>query len=182
MASVLSPLAEPFHPFVGALVPNTIIYNDGIPSLSFQGSESEFLHLITDETIDEIFPPDAQEAAEIEAMEMFVGLMADLAYLEEREEATRSVEHSGLTKRWVARRELEDRPRPAKHLVTPVIHGHPRGEDVKVLVALDPSHIHSEHRMRQREVSRMAKVPKHNLKVSPVNSHQKQIQQPRKNS
>jgi hypothetical protein len=182
MASVLSPLAEPFHPLVGVSVPNAIIYNDGVPCLAFQGSESEFLHFITDETIDEVFPPDAQEAAEIEAMEIFVDLMANLSYLEEREEAARSVEHTGLKKRWEARRELEGRPRPAKHSVSPAMHDQPRGEDVKDLATLHQSCLSHEHRMRQREISRLTRLPKRDFKATVLSYHQKPIQQPRKHS
>jgi hypothetical protein len=183
MVSVLSPLAEPFRPHASVAVPNAIIYNDGIPCLAFQGSESEFLHYITDETIDEVFPPDAQEASEIEAMELFVDLMANLAYLEEKEEDLRSMEHPGFKKRWEARRELVDRPHPAKHLVTPVIHNQPRNEDLKDLVALPPHpNVYLEHRMRQREVTRMARLPKKCNKKSTATYHQKPIQQPRKNS
>lgn len=180
MTSVLSPLAEPFHPLCSVEVPNAIIYNDGIPCLSFQGTESEFLHFITDEAIDEVFPPDAQEAAEIEAMEIFVEMMANLAYLEEKEEDIRSMEHPGLKKRWEARRGLVDRPHPPKHLVTPVIHNQPRNEDMKDIVPF-PHNAH-DHRMHHREVSRMARLP---IKINKMPSSpflQKPIQQPRKNS
>jgi hypothetical protein len=181
MTSILSPLAEPFHPFYSAVeVPNAIIYNDGIPCLSFQGSESEFLHYITDETIDEVFPPDAQEAAEIEAMEVFVEMMASLAYLEEREEDIRSMEHNGLKKRWEARRELVDRPHPAKHLVTPVIHNQPHREDMKDLVTFPQNP--QDYRMHKSEIPRMGRLPKKNNKMPSATFLQKPIQQPRKHS
>ena len=62
----------------------TTIFNQGVPSLTFSGSESEFLHTIADEAIDEAFPPNAAEAAELEAAETFVSLMAQLALLEEK--------------------------------------------------------------------------------------------------
>lgn len=183
---MLSVTAKPFHPVHGTEV-NAIIYNDGIPALSFQGSDSEFLHSITDEAIDEAFPPNAQEAAELEAVEIFVEMMANLAHLEEREEMTRfSDEHTGLGKRWVARRELKNKPRPPKHLVKLVVHGQkPHATKTDDLVIFDPEQNHAslkEHRMIQRETERMARLTTpHRNKVA-TNRHKKQmpIQQPRK--
>jgi len=167
---------------------NAIIYNDGIPSCSFQGTDSEFLHSITDEAIDEAFPPSAEEAAELEAVELFVEMMANLAHLEEREEMTRfSKDHTGLGKRWIARRELKGKPRPAKHSVKPVIHGQhgPIQENITDLVAFDLEKSQGslkEHRMRQRETERMARLTTFHKKKVETNRHKKQmpIQQPRK--
>merc|ERR1719378_1792619 len=66
----------------------------------------------------------AQEAAELEAVEVFVEMMAALSRMEEREEIARfSEDHTGLGKRWEARRELVGKPRPAKHSVEKVVHG-----------------------------------------------------------
>lgn len=183
---MLSVAAKPFHPVHGTEV-NALIYNDGIPSCSFQGSSTEFLHSITDETIDEAFPPSAQEAAELEAVEMFVEMMANLAHLEEKEERTRfSEDHTGLGKRWVARRELRGKPLPAKHSVTPVIHGHnPNAQKISDLVLFDMERSQAslkEHRMIQRETERMSRLTTpHKNKVA-TNRHKKQmpIQQPRK--
>ena len=178
MTSVLSPLAKPFHPLMGQDV-NSVIYNDGIPSLSFQGSNSDFLHSIQDEALDEAFPPSAEEAAELEAVEVFVEMMATLSYLEDREEATRSV-HAGLKKRWEARRELVGRPKPAKNLVKPVIHMQPTTAGTTELVSYDHSNVLEEHRMRQRGQRDMAKLAfpkKHNKGMT---HHHKPIQQPRK--
>jgi hypothetical protein len=63
---------------------------------------------------------------ELEAVEMFVEMMANLAHLEEKEEMTRfSEDHVGLAKRWEARRELHGKPRPPKHLVQKVVHQKP---------------------------------------------------------
>jgi len=183
---MLSVTAKPFHPVHGKEV-DSIIYNDGIPSLSFQGTDTEFLHSITDDAIDEAFPPTAQEAAELEAVEVFVEMMAALAHLEEREEKTRfHPDHTGLGKRWIARRELVDKPRPAKHSIKIVIHHHqPKDENASDLVAFDPSHLFSvkEHKTRQRVISRMARHSMSNRSKNNMNRHQHiPIQQPRKNS
>lgn len=183
---MLSVTAKPFHPMHGTEV-NAIIYNDGIPMMSFQGSDTEFLHSITDETIDEAFPPTAQEAAELEAVEMFVEMMANLAHMEEREEMTRfSEDHTGLGKRWEARRELKNKPRPAKHSVEKVLHSQkPNAAKIQDLVLFDLERAHTsikEQRMIQRETERMARntTPHRNKVVT--NRHKKQmpIQQPRK--
>jgi len=183
---MLSVTAKPFHPVHGTEV-NAIIYNDGVPVCLFQGSDSEFLHSITDETIDEAFPPSAEEAAELEAVEMFVEMMANLAHLEEKEEMTRfSEHHTGLGKRWVARRELESKPRPAKHSVTPVIHHHhPNEAKITDLVAFDIERSQGrvkEQRMIQRETERMARMTTPHKNKLETNRHKKQmpIQQPRK--
>jgi len=183
---MLSVSAKPFHPMLGTEV-NAIIYNDGIPTLSFQGSDTEFLHSIADDAIDEAFPPTAQEAAELEAVEIFVEMMANLALLEEKEEMTRySEDHTGLGKRWEARRELKNKPRPAKHSVTPVIHSSkPHAVKISDLVLFNPERNHAslkEHRMIQRETERVARLTTPHRNKVVTNRHKKQmpIQQPRK--
>ncbi|KAL3912088.1 MAG: hypothetical protein SGILL_007024 [Bacillariaceae sp.] len=177
MTSVLSPFAKPFHPFMKEV--NSVIYNDGIPSLSFQGSDSDFLHSIQDEALDEAFPPSAEEAAELEAVEIFVEMMANFAYMEAREEAARSV-HAGLKKRWEARRELKGRPKPAMHLIKPVIHIQPSTAGTKDLISYDHSNVLEEHRMRQRGQARMARLAYPKKYSKGMGHHQKPIQQPRK--
>lgn len=173
MTSVLSPLARPFHPIMGG-DPIPAIYNDGVPSLTFQGSESEFLRTIDDDAIDEAYPPNAEEAAELEAVEIFVDLMATLAFMEEREEATRTV-HAGLKKRWEARRELIKRPRPPKHLIQRVVHQGSHHLDSSDIVIYDNSPTLLEHRMRARESLRMAKP-----RMAKPRMTKRPIQQPRK--
>lgn len=175
--SVLSPLAAPFHPVMGEGVHLTI-FNDGIPSLTFAGSESEFLHSITDETLDEAFPPSAEDAAELEDVEFFVKLMVKLAVLEEKEEAARSL-HVGLKKRWEARRELNGKPRAAKHLVERVQHGDPHLLDCKEVVLHDPTPHFLDNRIRAKESSKMSK-PMMSKKNLGKPGFQKPIQQPRK--
>jgi hypothetical protein len=183
---MLSVTAKPFHPVHGMEM-DTVICNDGIPACYIQESESEFLHSISDEAIDEAFPPSAEEAAELEAVEIFVEMMATLAHLEEREEVTRfSEDHKGLGKRWVARRELQNKPRPAKHTVEKVLHvKRPTIEKATELVPFDIEKSHAvlkEHRMRQREIERMARMTTPHLSKKETNRHRHQmpIQQPRK--
>jgi hypothetical protein len=182
MTSLLSPLAKPFHPLMGQDV-NSIIYNDGVPSLAFQGSPSQFLNTIEDETLDDAFPPSAEDAAELEAVEIFVEMMASLSFLEDKEEAARSV-HSGLKKRWEARRELVHRPKPAKHLVKPVLHASPASVGSLDVAVFDHSHVLQEHRMRQREKAYTSKLvlPNKNTcnKITVMHHQHKHIQQPRK--
>lgn len=205
---MLSVTAKPFHPVHGKEI-ETMIYNDGIPSLALRGlSDTEFLHtMLTDETIDEAYPPSAAEAAELESVEKFVALLAKLAHLEEREEHTRLFGHahggsnaSFLGKRWSARRELVDKPHPAKYSITPVHHHpnkqqqqqHDAGDDTssktkESLLVLPPAGQHTlsvkDHKIQQRELSRMTRHSSSG-KTS-WNRHQQKgnripIQQPRK--
>jgi hypothetical protein len=117
---LLSPLATPFQPAFGS--PTAVVCNDGLPSMV--GLD---IHAIVqgyqDEALDENFPPSAQEAAELEAVEMFVDILASLSMLEDREEKARS-SFCHIQKRWEARREggLKGKPKPAKHLVDSVNH------------------------------------------------------------
>lgn len=155
------------------------IYNNGVPSLTFSGTEHEFLMSFTDETLDEAFPPTAEEAAEIEEAEFFVALMANLAGLEEREEAARSL-HAGLKKRWEARRGLVGKPRDARHLVNQVHHGEPRLLDSHEIAVTDKTPLRIENRMRAKEHGMVTKPRMSNPGVK--FGHKKPIQQPRKNS
>ncbi len=177
--SILSPLAQPFHPIMGEIVQPTI-YNNGVPSMTFSGTEHEFLTYITDEVLDEAFPPTAEDAAELEATEFFVQLMATLEILEEREEAARSL-HAGLQKRWEARRGLTGKPRAPKHRVNQVHHGEARLVDSHELAMLDSSPLHIENRMRAKEQGMVSK-PKMNKNLGANFGPRKPIQQPRKNS
>lgn len=178
MASVLSPLAPPFYPMAYYEPVSLFIYNDGMPTLVVhEGEETKLLHGISDEALDEAFPPDAEDAAEMEEVENFVNLMATLSLLEEHEEAARTI-HAGLKKRWEARRELLGRPRPPMHLVHSVTHGDHRLAESRELVIFDQAHKLVEHRMRARESSRSFKP--NALKNPGFGNRVKPIQQPRK--
>lgn len=117
---LLSPLATPFQPASSSMT--GVICNDGCPSLV--SSDHDILQGIPDETIDE-FPQTAQDAAELEAVEMFVDILATLSILEEREDRARS-SFCHVTKRWEVRREdgLVGKPRLAKNLVQLIDHAH----------------------------------------------------------
>ena len=147
----------------------------GIPSCTVP--TTGFSNNFTDETIEEAFPPTAQDAAELEAVEKFVELMAGLDLLERREEATRLV-HAGLQKRWEARRQLLGRPRVAKNLVHRKIHGSPRVE-MDDLVVFSKSDKLLEYRMRSKEHVRMEK-PHYQVKAIRKQAVKMPIQQPRK--
>eukprot|EP00578_Thalassiosira_sp_NH16_P018481 CAMPEP_0181099222 /NCGR_PEP_ID=MMETSP1071-20121207/12545_1 /TAXON_ID=35127 /ORGANISM="Thalassiosira sp., Strain NH16" /LENGTH=188 /DNA_ID=CAMNT_0023181871 /DNA_START=198 /DNA_END=764 /DNA_ORIENTATION=+ len=107
----LSPSAEPFQPLEFA------IFNNGVPSSVFYGChpEHEVVQHIPDEAIEELFPPSAEEVAEMEAAEDFVETMAWLSFLDECDEAARS-SFSGYGKRWAARRRagLVGKPHPPR--------------------------------------------------------------------
>merc|ERR1712196_646691 len=119
---------------------------------------------------------------ELEAVEIFVEMMATLAHLEEREERTRfdpSHPDSYLEKRWHSRRELVDKPRPAKHSITPVVHQNSNSDagrnSRESLVEYDPSRSLSvkDHKLHQREMSRMNRHVASNNKNKNFSRHQK---------
>lgn len=78
--TVLSPLAAPFHPREGEET-FCLVYNDGLPAASFVSGEHEVLHNIQDDALEEVFPPDAAEAAELDAAQDFVMTMAFLGLM-----------------------------------------------------------------------------------------------------
>eukprot|EP00562_Extubocellulus_spinifer_P002051 CAMPEP_0178478932 /NCGR_PEP_ID=MMETSP0696-20121128/4917_1 /TAXON_ID=265572 /ORGANISM="Extubocellulus spinifer, Strain CCMP396" /LENGTH=166 /DNA_ID=CAMNT_0020106321 /DNA_START=71 /DNA_END=571 /DNA_ORIENTATION=- len=114
-ATVLSPLAAPFHPREGEET-FCLVYNDGLPAASFVSGEHEVLHNIQDDALEEVFPPDAAEAAELDAAQDFVMTMAFLGLMEEEEEMSRLDYSFARAKRWSVRREigLKGRPQPAR--------------------------------------------------------------------
>lgn len=112
--AMLSPSARPFHPKSMWKYPIFGIFAGGQPVL-VPVKESGVIRGISDEALDEHFPPSAQEAAEMEAADQFVRVLANLSLLEDREEKNRSgLNH--FPKRWEARRlqGLVGRPKPAK--------------------------------------------------------------------
>lgn len=112
----LSASASPFKPTYGVDIDIDIaIYNDGVPSMILTSEEDVYNVLQGIEDPLESFPPDAQDAAELEAVEAFVECMANYALMEEREERMRN-DFTHIKKRWEARRQegLVGRPKPAK--------------------------------------------------------------------
>ena len=116
---LLSPLATPFQPAFSA--PTGVVFNDGVPSMV--GSDHDIVQGYPDEVLDEAFPPSAQDAAELEAVETFVDILATLSILEESEEKARN-SFCHVKKRWESRREdgLLGKPRQPKGLIDIVDH------------------------------------------------------------
>lgn len=170
--------APPFHPASFEHSDFGIVYNDGVPGfvLTSEHDVAEVLHGIQDHAIDENFPPTAQEAAEMEAVQAFVEMMAMFAFLEEREEQAR-LNFGSFEKRWEARRAegLTGKPNPAKGLVKPKDHNpRPPMHSIKSLVKMTPTHFHppKEAMMKAPKVV-LPKTAKHAAGRHP-------IQQPRK--
>mmetsp|Transcript_22559 Transcript_22559/g.49198 ORF Transcript_22559/g.49198 Transcript_22559/m.49198 type:complete len:214 (+) Transcript_22559:169-810(+) len=166
------------------------IFNDGVPSLvlASEADVSDLLHGINDDAIDESFPPTAEEAAELDAVEEFVEMMASLDYMEQREERAR-VSFDFVKKRWETRRAegLKGRPKPAKHSVDPAPHGNGAvslsGKATTDLVKVDDKTHHSlrmlmkHQKLHQKELRAHAK---HNHKGFGGTKQRHPIQQPRK--
>lgn len=110
-ASILSPNANPFVPISGHYDDGgdessfKAIYVNGKAELILAGDhpEHEIIHNIPDEAIDEVFPPTAADAAELEALDNFLTMMVNLSYLEESEEKARTT-FNHIKKRWESRR------------------------------------------------------------------------------
>lgn len=171
----LSPDAPSFYPSSFEHGDFAYVYNDGVPGfvLTCENDVAEVLHGIQDKAIDENFPPTAEEAAEMEAVQAFVEMMAGLALMEEHEERAR-VDFASFEKRWEARRAegLTGKPNPPKGLVQLKNH-HPRlAQSVKTLVKTSPVHVHppKDHGPAKFAIH---KNPKH------ISGHHP-IQQPRK--
>jgi len=182
---ILSPLAAPFHPTFEPV--NLAIYNDGVPTLAVPDeAERELLHGIQDDALDEGFPPDAMDAAELEAVETFVDILATLSLMEDRELAAREG-FVGLAKRWKARREdgLLHRPRPAKHSVHVI--DHQRGKalnsiNITDLVSYTPNCPKSIMSLCSRQQQNEKHMSKASMKAGKNlgSSQRKPLQQPRK--
>lgn len=189
MEHQLSADAPPFHPSCVHDPVSATIYNDGIPSMVMSSKDalSEILHGIQDEALDEEFPPDAQEAAELEAVEIFVEMMAQLSLLEEIEERSR-VDFHHIKKRWESRRQegLKSRPHVAKHMVDRVDHKNNQAKlfssQCRSLVTASHHHHHHQYereKMMYYEATR--RVAKNKAPTVPA-ARRPVIQQPRKQS
>jgi hypothetical protein len=189
--SVLSATAEPFVPSNFApendssggadggyvYIENDIaIYNDGVPCLTMttEKDRRDILNGINDEAFigneddpaTTCFPLDANDAAELEEMDAFVMEMANLSFLEEREEQARA-SFSHVQKRWEVRRQKgasHRGPHPRMNLIVPSNHN-PTGtgasktpppssssNSISSIIAYSHAlHAHEE-RMRDKEV------------------------------
>ena len=128
--------------------------------------EASILSGIDDEALDEYYPPTAQEAAEIEAAEVFVFTMARLDLLEEQEEHARADFSTMLPKRWAARRQdgLSGKPRPARSTLQEmdVHHALQKPVDETRLVAHQHRHKNlmlTEFVSRQRNKAELNRLP-----------------------
>jgi hypothetical protein len=189
MEHQLSASAKPFHPYTFGDPVNSMIYNDGVPSMVMGSKDgmSQILHGIQDEALDEEFPPDAQEAAELEAVEIFVEMMAQLSLLEEMEERSR-VDFHHIKKRWESRRQegLKTRPHAPRNLVDRNEHKAgvmgSFGTNCRSLVP------HSHHRHREQTMMMMMqhdaarRVGKGKTPSAGTTTNRVVIQQPRKQS
>jgi hypothetical protein len=139
------------------------------------------LHGIQDEALDEGFPPNAVDAAELEAVAAFVECMAMLAYMEEREESAR-LTFCHIKKRWEVRRSegLKGRPRPARHTVEEVKHL-PKPALQTVAIVAANAHRHNKMKMRQQEFAGRRTEPRNAKHIAGAHKTMP-IQQPRKNS
>eukprot|EP01083_Nonionella_stella_P211183 763851_1 len=125
-ASILSPHANPYVPMTGHCEDESsfkAIYVNGKPELVLTGEhpEHEIIHNIADDAIDEVFPPTAADAAELEALDNFLTMMVNLSYLEESEEKARN-EMSHIKKRWESRQGLKGRPHNVTNMATRTNH------------------------------------------------------------
>ena len=169
---LLSPLAAPFQPAFGA--PTGVVFNNGVPA--FVGSDHDIVQGYPDEALDENFPPSAQEAAELEAVETFVDILATLAVMEDREERARS-SFSHIERRWSARREdgLVGKPRPPKGLVEAVDHSAARPIKTSDLVPFHHAKSKNQNRQPARDEFRRSNKADKRAHHAP-----KPLQQPRK--
>jgi len=179
---LLSALAQPFQPAFSS--PAGLVFNDGAPSALML--DHDLVCGYSGEALDENFPPSAQEAAEIEAVETFVGIMAYLSMLEEKEERARS-SFCHIQKRWEARREdgLVSKPRQAKHSVEIVDHNkHVAGKTltttdlVSLTHSLDRALAAKDLQSRSRSREEFRRV--NNKKGGKMNGQRIPVHQPRK--
>jgi hypothetical protein len=186
MEHQLSASAKPFHPYTFHDPVNSMIYNDGIPSMVMGSKDgmSQILHGIQDDALDEEFPPDAQEAAELEAVEIFVEMMAQLSLLEEMEESSR-VDFHHIKKRWECRRQegLKSRPHAPRNLVDRNEHKASMSSFAANCRSLVP---HSHHRHREQMMmthhDAARRGGKSKTSAAGTTASRTVIQQPRKQS
>ena len=136
------------------------------------------LHNISDDAIDEAFPPGPEDAAELDAVDDFIDTLVDLSFLEDREERSRNT-FDFVQKRWEARRGegLKGKPHPAR----------------SILIDLHSRSANARHTTTLTKMNNVGKLPKEYLETRPrtkyagkhirtsgLKGYQKPIQQPRK--
>jgi len=191
MTSILSPLANPFVPIDAHNDVDSAfraIYINGVPELVAFGehSDHEVIHNIPDEAIDELFPPNATDAAELDAADEFLRTMVDLSYLEEREEKARN-EFSHVLKRWESRRQegLKGKGKPTQNHagMRHVIHGasilNPAERNIVTYGnrVSRTSFPEQDNRLREKSITKHQNISR---RSKGLHGHSKSIQQPRK--
>mmetsp|Transcript_14120 Transcript_14120/g.16667 ORF Transcript_14120/g.16667 Transcript_14120/m.16667 type:complete len:199 (+) Transcript_14120:19-615(+) len=187
----LSPHASPFAPFEAPTDADSIfreIYFNGVPQLVAFGehSDHEVIHNIPDEAIDELFPPTATDAAELDATDDFLRTMVDLSYLEEREEKARN-EFSHVKKRWESRRQdgMKGKGKLTQNRVgmRHVIHGASILDPAERNIVTYGNHIartsfpEQGSRLRDKSIAKNQNISR---RSNGLHGHSKSIQQPRK--
>lgn len=189
-ASILSPLASPFFPVEGKYDESAFraIYINGVPELVAFGehSDHELIHNIPDEAIDELFPPTATDAAELDAADEFLRIMVDLSYLEDREEKARNG-FSHVKKRWESRRQQGLMGKPSRgHIGTSrVIHSTSMINPTERNIVSFGNHITKPSFSDQDRRLKEKSTTKHQHMHTPrrckgLHGHSRPIQQPRK--
>jgi hypothetical protein len=178
----LSPLAKTFEPRAMLHHSEFAIYSQGFPSL-ISLDEVQVIEGISDEAIAECFPPSIEEVREMEAVEIFVEMLAIAAIMEEREEVSRKF--GDRKKRWSERRKegmrVGGRPRQVTHLsqISKVNHNR-LSTDLVIFdeVLLKETHFHGDSNALARSQNRGPKKEKRN--TSGMRGHYKPIMQPKR--
>lgn len=205
--SSLSATAKPFFPSEPS--PFGAIFNNGVPCLTPATKKdcSDIIRGISDDAIDENFPPDATEAAELEETEKFTSELAHLSLLEDREvrHSVSIVAHHSLTlvlinpfqersrknpfaemeKRWESRRSeglrshLRSRSPHLHMVIAPEHHLPKKPTDVTSLLPANSNLYHRNPREYSKAHTEQKGMTKHMASSKPIR-YRKPIQQPRK--
>lgn len=183
--TLLSPLAKPFIPSLNDAFQFSI-FNDGIPSLH-PVDQRGIVTGISDEAIEDHFPPTMDELEELEEVDYFVQMLADLDLLESREEKSR--DFMDVKKRWSTRRKEGANNNNKEHnkgqSSSRINSGHDNGwvglngNTELVQCKTDKrndfdTHNNSARNKSKKEYTTRTSIPKNNV------HHKKPIQQPRK--
>mmetsp|Transcript_53182 Transcript_53182/g.78942 ORF Transcript_53182/g.78942 Transcript_53182/m.78942 type:complete len:190 (-) Transcript_53182:405-974(-) len=186
--SVLSPLAQPFFPPSGMATGHGLVSSDSCFAISYNGNpscvcvdEAEVMRGITDEAIEECFPPTIEDIEELEETDFFVALMATLDMIEEKEEKSRGF--SDVKKRWATRRKegipVGGRCRPPKE--GDIVASTHRNLSFKMSDKIVPKGkvYHDGNRIKNWRVGHSMKHPVSKRNTG-MHGHFRPIQQPRK--
>lgn len=158
------------------------IFNEGMPSMTLPGEIEVYQILIQDEALEEGFPPDAQEAAELEDVERYNELQALLILMEERDEEARSG-FTHIQRRWEVRRQEGLGKKKPMDVASDKLHAmnhSNRAHHVTSQALISRPH-HSHFKMDHSQRIKSMKDPSMTMNKS-MNNHTRMvlIQQPRK--